>query len=401
MARGRVELSSLGIQDEYITGDPQITFFHKNFKRHSKFSLDVVDCELNGTPGFGNTVDSIIDYQGDVIRTLYAKVTLPPIVDAAINNLGYTDSIGYALFEHIDLFIGGQLIERLTGELMDIYSELWVSDSKQRALSLMVGKTGSQFGLGNATTSRELIVPLSFYFHNDPSMAIPLCALTRQNIELNIKTAELSKLVVCTASPHIVPANVQTDGNLKLSISVEYAYLSPDEIDTMRSRSLKYLITQTQLSRAIIKENETTVTTRVNFTNPTKEFIIICKDKLDLTNNVLSYNNDISSISINFNEQEKLSETVGTYMFLRYGQALTHHTRVPTKEIYIYSFGLLPESNSPTGQVNMSRIFNKLITFNTTGKAYMRDVRIYARSFNILVIENGVCGVLFNTTTNS
>ena len=96
-----------------------------------------------------------------------------------------------------------------------------------------------------------------------------------------------------------------------------------------------------------------------------------------------------------------ISETVGTYMFLRYGQALTHHTRVPTKEIYIYSFGLLPESNSPTGQVNMSRIFNKLITFNTTGKAYMRDVRIYARSFNILVIENGVCGVLFNTTTNS
>ena len=50
-------------------------------------------------------------------------------------------------------------------------------------------------------------------------------------------------------------------------------------LHVMTSRHLwsAALITQTQLSRAIIKENETTVTTRVNFTNPTKEFIIICK----------------------------------------------------------------------------------------------------------------------------
>ena len=40
MSRGRIQLASVGIQDEFLTGDPQITYFLKNFKRHLKKSMD-------------------------------------------------------------------------------------------------------------------------------------------------------------------------------------------------------------------------------------------------------------------------------------------------------------------------------------------------------------------------
>jgi hypothetical protein len=45
--------------------------------------------------------------------------------------------------------------------------------------------------------------------------------------------------------------------------------------------------------------------------------------------------------------------------------------------------------------VNMSRIQNKLLTMNLTPYTGIRDVRVYAKSYNILRIENGLAGVLF------
>ena len=48
MASGRVELASVGVQDEFITGQPDITFFLKNFRRHAKFALDTIDNNFDG-----------------------------------------------------------------------------------------------------------------------------------------------------------------------------------------------------------------------------------------------------------------------------------------------------------------------------------------------------------------
>jgi hypothetical protein len=63
--------------------------------------------------------------------------------------------------------------------------------------------------------------------------------------------------------------------------------------------------------------------------------------------------------------------------------------------VYNYSFAIDPESVLPTGQVNMSRIYNKNLYLTLTGNLQDRDVRVYAKSYNILRIQNGLGGVLF------
>ena len=37
---GRLRLAATGVQDEWLTGEPQFSYFLANFKRHSKFAFD-------------------------------------------------------------------------------------------------------------------------------------------------------------------------------------------------------------------------------------------------------------------------------------------------------------------------------------------------------------------------
>ena len=42
MTGGLIQLISVGEQDQFITGEPQITFFKSIYKRHSNFAMDTV-----------------------------------------------------------------------------------------------------------------------------------------------------------------------------------------------------------------------------------------------------------------------------------------------------------------------------------------------------------------------
>jgi hypothetical protein len=61
----------------------------------------------------------------------------------------------------------------------------------------------------------------------------------------------------------------------------------------------------------------------------------------------------------------------------------------------VYSFSIDPESYYPTGQINMSRIQNKILSVSLTPASKKRSLRVYAQSYNILRIESGLAGLLF------
>ena len=52
----------------------------------------------------------------------------------------YIESVGHALIEHVDLIIGGKVIQTLTSDYLQIYSEHNVTQTKQRALEQLIGK---------------------------------------------------------------------------------------------------------------------------------------------------------------------------------------------------------------------------------------------------------------------
>ena len=48
MSSGIVQLVAIGAQDEFIMGNPEISFFNSTFKRHSNFSQSVEKQTIRG-----------------------------------------------------------------------------------------------------------------------------------------------------------------------------------------------------------------------------------------------------------------------------------------------------------------------------------------------------------------
>ena len=415
MASGRVILSTTGIQDEFLTGEPQMTYFLKQFKRHTRFAMETTENPIDGTIDFGNTLNATIPRKGDIIRNLSIKLELSDL-SADYGTPVYTDSIGHALIEYCDLVIGGQTIERITGEYMEIFSELCVSNSQQDAYYYLVGKSRDQtISGGNNTGRRNYIVTLPFYFFRNNQLGIPLYAIYRQEVELKFKFRPLLEVVINSDNtPVIYNESDNLNGSiLRSGILTEYVYLTDEEKNYIKARPTDYVIEQLQLSRGVIEDTENSKTFKLNFTNPVKELYIVVQsqDTQDMNDwfnfkfdNAPPYtsNSFIDTIQLEFNNEIMISQDVADRLYLLYAQPMYHHTRVPKRNIYSYSFALRPEDPEPTGQVNMSRIINKLLKVTMNGEygpSDNRNIRIYAKNYNILRVQDGLAGLLFIDNT--
>jgi hypothetical protein len=201
---------------------------------------------------------------------------------------------------------------------------------------------------------------------------------------------------VVQTAPGVPPT--QTASVIKASLPVEYVFLQEDEINYYRSKRIEHTITQIQLQSDTIEKDTTELQMRLNFINPVKEIFIVIQNRSNVApdqNDLFNYQNDLLTTQLDFNNETYLDPDVADSLFMYALQAMNRHTRVPNRYIYNYSFALDPENYRPTGQVNMSRIQNKLLTLTVPTSSQVRDVRVYARSYNIIRIENGLAGVLF------
>lgn len=105
----------------------------------------------------------------------------------------------------------------------------------------------------------------------------------------------------------------------------------------------------------------------LGFKRPVKELYITAEPGIE----------DIKRIRLDINEFTKIDEIA---MYFRFVQPLDYHTSVPGT-FFTYSFCLDPESEIPTGSINMGRIKNQTLRLEYTGK---KVIRVYAHSFNIL-----------------
>jgi hypothetical protein len=218
---GRIQLTTKGVQDIYFTEEPDYSHFVQLFKKHTNYTTQFVKLDVDGDPEFGKTVRLTIPKdQGDLIKTISLDVELNPIAEAEITRTGYIESIGHAMIEYVDMYIGDEKIQHIPSDYLQIYSEHNYTQTKQKALEKLIGKypdrtsnvpvaSGVILGhLGPATTSRKLFIDIPFYFYQKPELAIPLCAMCYQEVTIEIKFREIEDCVVKTDPP--VDDTVQT-----------------------------------------------------------------------------------------------------------------------------------------------------------------------------------------------
>jgi hypothetical protein len=264
-----MQLVAYGAQDVYLTGNPQITFFKVVYKRHTNFSMELIQQTLSGTADFNNTVRCKIARSGDLLHNVWVNATLPALPATAAGDyngagaetnpgrthLSYCNRVGFRLLKSVELRIGGQQIDRHTSLWMHLWTELSTPSEKkgEGGLNDLVGPHGTKTadhshasggdsgltynstgsgadgsscasgasivvtntitsqnktGSVNGTRGLEIWVPLQFSFCRNPGLALPLIALQYHEVELIL---ELETFTNCLAHGIVNPRDIHAN----------------------------------------------------------------------------------------------------------------------------------------------------------------------------------------------
>jgi len=385
-----MQLIAYGAQDAFLTGNPDITFFKIIYRRHTNFAIESIRQNFNGAPTWGNSASVTIGRHGDLIHKCYIEAKLPG------EDIKYIESVGHVFIKEVELEIGGQKIDTHYGEWLEIWSELTLPAEKSSGYDRMVGKTSSHLDAGMMTSGNSMFIPLQFFFCRNPGLALPLVALQYHDVKLNFKFNDFDKCIAAAISP---------TPKIDPVLWIDYIYLDTDERKRFAQTSHNMLIDQLQINKTSNKKLDLT------FNHPCKELVWVLQSNSPRTaddNNNYGFNflcnskheqdGPIKSAVLKINGMERFDKRCGAYFKLV--QPFQHHTRVPEKSIYCYSFALHPEEQQPSGTCNFSRIDNTQFviekhTDNGTNEV-SGELHVYAINYNILRIQSGMAGVAFS-----
>jgi hypothetical protein len=311
-------------------------------------------------------------------------VTLP-IIDPAAQIFSYYDSVGTWAIKSADLKIGGQTIQSLTGEYIELWNDLHVPYENQSGLQVLTGKNDTQTTIN--PPGRTYFVNLPFYFYGNPSLYLPLVALGRHDVEVHVTFRNFNELTEIQVS----------NPSLGATIIVDYVYLSDPEINWFQRAQLDYVITQCQYQTISLLPNFENAVFNLDLKNPVRELFFVVQPT-----NQPPYdysNNAVLSFGLSFNGQEVFTPDTTDRIYAGDIEPFNHYPNFPQRKFFMYAFTGNPKSPKPRGQINFSRIKQVLLTLNCGGQSYLpeKELRMLAVNYNILRIADGLGGLRFNT----
>ena len=345
MSGALVDLVAIGVQDTYLTGEPQTTYFRQAYKRHTNFAMEPVRQVVEGDASAGAWSQVNITRSGDLLSDVYFL---------------FDDAALAAPFEEVQLYIGGQKIDTLTREENVACAQQFRinNSSTNLAPTTQNGTNGSH--------------SLQFFFGRGYGSALPLCALQYHDVTLRIKWAD----------------PVVTD----FSLYADYVQLDTAERNAFAQKPLTMLIEQHQRTPLTIPSTTPSYTS-LEFSHPIKVIYgTTISSKSTGTNNVLQ---TTGNMKLEFNGKQRTPNLHIDNYYVDH-QIGKHTEHGATALFPLYSFALFANRNTPTGSCNFSRLDNARLTVQLTTDAGSNvQGNFYAINWNMLKLENGMGGLLF------
>jgi hypothetical protein len=232
---GLLVLVAYGSQNVLLSGNPQMTYFYKAFKRYSHFAMESITIPMDGPNelSFDQPVQlrAKIPRYGDLLSDVIFTFTIPDIYSKYINpTTGRTSQwefqwvryLGAAIIQNAALFVGGQKIQEFDGAyllsraLLDLDQDAFlkwkylVGDTPELTEPAIGAYAGGLSHTGYPTVitdpsrvqqtnrpsifGRNINVPLSFWFTEAPSNALPLIGLQYHECEIQLTLNPISQL---------------------------------------------------------------------------------------------------------------------------------------------------------------------------------------------------------------
>ena len=380
----------------------------------------------------------------------------------------WTHAVGQAMVERATFFIGGQCIDEIMAEMGYIWEEL--SGAPGKRLQEMTGKYDAITSLQILSRQpRILYVPLFFWFTLNSGLALPLVSLQFHSVKVQVKFRKLMDLLklTCTAMSAVAPgdsytlsqirdrpaykpgnynpATVQpgsdltalTNSSMSAQILVTYVYLDQNERAKFAEGAFESVIPQHQHYIQTVDQNVTTqfgtgsnkiVRNDLTFNHTVMElyWVVRLRNHEDFKDTSPCHNlyNDwfnfsgpkdivtllpidpVRSARLLLNNANRWEQREGRYF--RLVQPYQHHTNIPDKFIYSYSFALQPQDIQPSGTCNFSRIDSTVLELELDGRLFYGpstgvgndgnssvSILVFARNWNVLRFKYGLGGLRF------
>jgi len=235
---GLLTLVAYGQQNVLLSGNPQMTYFYKAFRRYSHFSMENVTTALEGPSelSYDQTIRLRVKIEriGDLVSDMYFSFRIPDIYSKFITpdptksynsqyEFQWTRYLGAAIIQNVGFYVGGQKIQEFDGTYIMSRALLDYDKDKLQKWKNLIGDTpeltdptNSLYGGGiinqgypsvlNNTTAtgaqfnrpsifgRDIHVPLPFWFTEHTSQSLPLIALQYHDCEVQITLNPINEL---------------------------------------------------------------------------------------------------------------------------------------------------------------------------------------------------------------
>ena len=391
MGGGLMQLVAYGAQDIYLTGQPQITFFKSVYRRHTNFSMESIVQTIQGTVGAGKRVSVTVSRNGDLVMGVTAEVT-PNATTANFD--GYEGNL-MALFSRAELEVGGQMIDRLYSDWMCAWASLSQRHSETDSFAMIQNPAYSP-------TGGKVFIPLPFFFHQNPGLAVPLIALQYHEVKFNLEFVDDSTI------NGIKRYSWLTDGLNDLKVYVDYAYLDTTERRKFAENAHEYLITQHQQQVQTIPASGSTqnVDMQLRFNHPVKFLCWQLQDTANAGGNTdvaaglfFQRTRNFGTGKITLNGHDRFTARPDSYFLNKQfldGWAGQIHPNTYARDWAMYSFALNPLEHQPSGTCNFSRIDNAQLKLTGVSATVSTPLRVHAENYNVLRIMSGMGGLAYS-----
>lgn len=423
-----------GIDNIYTDVSFKKTYFRSIYKKYTMTSTQIIDNPTDKVPVLhkgtedSTVLDFIVPHRGDFIKNIFLNVSLTapspanPFGDSNVVSL--TGAFPYYMFHHFDLYIGGELVERIFPDMVHLELSLNHYDEQLENFKNFSGEFfETNDGSYGGSLKRTYFAPLPFYFFKKFSLSPPFSNGYEIRIQATMRGLHNLTVYNYEDTDFFNQDVINSMNEIRIeniSMPVEYFFVNFDEKEKFDEKELFYIISQTQSFRSDVGTSLTPIV-KTNFFNPIKELFFIVADSNIFMDNTQSHfknqyfsrinpehtsGHHLESLGMRFDTKEYLSNAVATYTFLTGLQTMLCHmnpldisTTKPSNYVYNYSFCLDPSNNMPTGSVNFSVIKDQIFSFNLHNYSKPRTIFIYAKSINVLRIKGKEVNLMFQNSS--
>jgi hypothetical protein len=283
-----MQLVAYGASDVYLTGDPKVTFFQTAYKRHTNFAMETVQQTVAGALTSGGLTSVTLSRSGDLVGDMFVVLQPTP---SSYSNLTTNNSVAdmawvaERAFSSVEVFIGGQSIDKHYQLWFRLYAEVFLDDTKKQNY----GKLASCPSPSNSITSPSYVyLPLMFWFNSNPGLYLPLIALQYHEVRIDFS---------------ISPQYARYFGTNPFAVWANYVYLDTTERDAFAKKPAEYLIEQVQHVNAdpVGSTNENTPSViRMQYNHPVKELVWCYQNPAPSSNpnSMWNFSSGVSNVNV-------------------------------------------------------------------------------------------------------